>query len=69
MAQYFKLYKKVQMGADFIITQVGYDARKFDEVLRFIRQQGIQVPIIGNVYILNRPVARVMNRERCRDVW
>jgi methylenetetrahydrofolate reductase (NADPH) len=62
LAQYFKLYKKVQMGADFIITQVGYDARKFDEVLRFIRQQGIQVPIIGNVYILNRPVARVMNR-------
>ena len=62
LAQYFKLYKKAQMGADFIITQVGYDARKFDEVLRFIRQQGIQIPVIGNVYILNRPVARVMNR-------
>jgi methylenetetrahydrofolate reductase (NADPH) len=62
LAQYFKLYKKAKAGADFIITQVGYDARKFDEVLRFMRQQGIQVPIIGNVYILNRPVARVMNR-------
>jgi methylenetetrahydrofolate reductase (NADPH) len=62
LVQYFKLYKKAKAGADFIITQVGYDARKFDEVLRFMRQQGIQVPIIGNVYILNRPVARVMNR-------
>lgn len=62
MAQYFKLYKKVKMGADFVITQVGYDARKFDEVLRFMRQQGLQVPMIGNVYILNRGVARVMNR-------
>ena len=52
----------MKSGADFIITQVGYDARKFDEILRFMRQQGIQVPLIGNVYILNRPVARVMNR-------
>jgi len=62
LAQYFKLVKKAKAGADFIITQVGYDARKFDEVLRFLRQQGIQVPIIGNVYVLNRPVAKVMNR-------
>ena len=42
------------MGADFIITQVGFDARKFDELLRFMRQKGIQIPIIGNVYILNQ---------------
>ncbi len=62
LAQYFKLCKKVESGADYIITQVGYDARKFDEILRFVRQQGIQVPLIGNVYVLNRPVARVMNR-------
>ncbi|NWF55773.1 MAG: methylenetetrahydrofolate reductase C-terminal domain-containing protein [Syntrophaceae bacterium] len=62
LAQYFKLCKKAKAGADFIITQVGYDARKFDEVLRFMRQQGIALPIIGNVYVLNRPVAKVMNR-------
>jgi len=62
LAQYFKLYKKAKAGADFVITQVGYDARKFDELLRFMQQQGIQVPIIGNVYVLNRPVARVMNK-------
>jgi methylenetetrahydrofolate reductase (NADPH) len=61
-AQYFKLIKKARMGADFIITQVGYDARKFDEVLRFMRGKGIQIPIIGNVYVLTRAVARVMNR-------
>ncbi len=62
LAQYFKLYKKVKTGADFIITQVGYDARKFDEVLRFMAQREIRVPLLGNVYILNRAVARVMNR-------
>lgn len=63
MAQYFKLWKKMREGADFIITQVGFDARKFDELLRHMRQNKMTVPVLGNVYILNLPVARVMNRK------
>ena len=62
MNQYFKLLKKVRAGADFIITQLGFDARKFDELLRSLRQNNISIPVLGNVYILNRPVARVMNQ-------
>jgi len=50
------------MGADFVITQVGFDARKFDELLKFVGREFPAVPVLGNVYILNRPVARVMNR-------
>ena len=61
-AQYFKLHKKVEMGADFLITQVGFDVRKFDELLRYTRNNGLRVPILGNVYILNKAVARVMNQ-------
>jgi methylenetetrahydrofolate reductase (NADPH) len=61
-AQYFKLYKKLKMGADFVITQVGFDARKFDELMKFMRREFPAVPVLGNVYILNRPVAKVMNR-------
>jgi len=63
MAQYFKLLKKIRAGADFIITQVGYDARKFDELLRFMRHSDIKVPILGNVYVLNLGAARVINRK------
>ena len=63
MAQYFKLWKKAQAGADFVITQVGFDARKFDELLRTMRFGGIDLPVLGNVYILSLPVARVMNRK------
>ncbi|MBS3907341.1 MAG: methylenetetrahydrofolate reductase, partial [Syntrophaceae bacterium] len=44
MAQYYKLYKKVKSGADFLITQVGFDARKFDELLRFMRRNAFQIP-------------------------
>jgi methylenetetrahydrofolate reductase (NADPH) len=62
MVQYYKLFKKVRMGADFIITQVGFDARKFDELIRFLRHHDLRIPVLGNVYLLNRPVARVMNR-------
>ncbi len=62
MAQYNKLFKKARRGVDFLITQVGFDARKFDELLRFMRLHGIRVPILGNVYVLNPAVASVMNR-------
>jgi methylenetetrahydrofolate reductase (NADPH) len=62
MVQYYKLFKKVNEGADFLITQVGFDVRKFDELLRYMRHHNIQIPILGNVYILNQPVAKVMNR-------
>jgi methylenetetrahydrofolate reductase (NADPH) len=63
MAQYYKLSKKVREGADFVITQVGFDGRKFDEVLRFMRRNGMNTPILGNVYMPNLPAARVMNRK------
>ena len=63
MAQYFKLLKKVRMGADFLITQVGFDARKFDELLRCMRLEALGVPVLANVYVLNLPVARAMNRQ------
>jgi methylenetetrahydrofolate reductase (NADPH) len=62
MAQYYRLYKKVKAGADFVITQVGFDARKFDELARTMRRNGLHIPILGNVYVLNQAVAKVMNR-------
>jgi len=63
MAQYYRLYKKAKIGADFVITQLGFDARKFDEVYRYMRHNAIRIPILGNVYILNEAVAKVMNQR------
>jgi len=62
MAQYYRLYKKVKVGADYIITQLGFDVRKFDELIRAMRCSGLHIPILGNVYVLNQAVAKVMNR-------
>ena len=64
VTQYFKLEKKVKAGAQFIITQLGYDARKFHEVIQFIRQKGWNIPVIGNIYILPLGAARLMNQNK-----
>jgi len=62
MAQYYKLFKKVKEGAGFLITQVGFDARKFEELLRYMRHHTVRIPVLGNVYILNKAVAKIMNQ-------
>jgi len=62
MTQFFKLEKKVSAGADFIIPQLGYNIRKFAEILKYMKYRNIYLPILGNVYVINRAVARVMNK-------
>jgi methylenetetrahydrofolate reductase (NADPH) len=62
--QYLKLGLKVRSGAGFVITQVGYDARKQDELLRYMRREDLDVPAIANAYILDRGVARAFNAGR-----
>ena len=63
MIQYYKLKKKIGAGAKFIVTQLGYDARKFHEVLLFIKRSGLNIPLIGNIYILPYGAAKMMNRN------
>jgi len=63
MSQYYKLKKKIEAGAQFIITQLGYDARKFHEVLLFMKQHGFNIPLVGNIYILPFGAAKMMNRN------
>lgn len=63
MTQYFKLKKKIAAGAQFIVTQLGYDARKFHEVLLFMKQNDFNIPLVGNIYVLPFGAARMMNRN------
>ncbi len=63
--QYLKLEKKIFNGAGFVITQLGYDARKFDELLRYMRLAGLgNIPVLGNVYVPHRIVSRIMNQNQ-----
>lgn len=60
--QFLKLEKKVAAGADFIIPQLGYDMRKFHEIGRYLKARDLDVPLLGNVYVLTRGAARAMNK-------
>ncbi|MYF92763.1 MAG: methylenetetrahydrofolate reductase, partial [Gemmatimonadetes bacterium] len=62
MPQYFKLAKKIHVGAAFVISQIGYDARKQDELLKYMALCGLDVPVIANVYVLSRPAARFFHK-------
>jgi len=60
-AQYAKLCRKVAAGAQFIITQLGYDVRKFNELRKMVGRLGIGIPVLGSVYMLSPMAARAMN--------
>lgn len=64
LAQYYKVKKKIDHGAQFIVTQLGFDARKFHEVLQFIRAYAPAIPVIGNIYILPYGTAKIMNSNQ-----
>jgi methylenetetrahydrofolate reductase (NADPH) len=63
LTQFYKLEKKINSGAKFIITQLGYDPRRFDELKRFMQQNNLNVPLIGNIFVLPAGVAKVMNKN------
>ena len=62
--QYLKLALKVRAGADFVIPQLGYDARAWDELLRAMRRADLHVPVLANVYVLSRTLARLFNTNQ-----
>ncbi|MDP2719904.1 MAG: methylenetetrahydrofolate reductase C-terminal domain-containing protein [Dehalococcoidia bacterium] len=64
MGQYYKLKKKVRAGADFLITQVGYDVRKLHELRLWLKMHGHQIPALASIYVLSDATAKVMQANR-----
>jgi methylenetetrahydrofolate reductase (NADPH) len=64
MGQYYKLKKKIEAGAKFIITQVGYDARKLHELMQWLKLNNYHVPPLANIYILPYGAGRTMNANQ-----
>jgi methylenetetrahydrofolate reductase (NADPH) len=68
MPQYFKLARKIRAGARFIINQIGYDARKMAELLRYMSLKGLNVPVIANVFVLTAKAARYFHAGKVPGV-
>jgi methylenetetrahydrofolate reductase (NADPH) len=66
--QYLKLRKKAQAGARFVINQIGWDVRKDDELLRWMRRDGLELYALANVYLLSRTAARAFRAGKIPGV-
>lgn len=67
--QYLKLEKKIAAGADYAITQLGYDSRKFRELKRYLDERGLRTPIFGNVYVLPFKASQRMSKGDPPGCW
>ena len=63
VTQYYKLLRKLRAGARFVITQVGFSARKFQELKFFLEEEGFgEVPVLGSILVMDVRLARVISR-------
>jgi len=67
--QYLKLEKKIAAGADFAITQLGFDSGKSRELKRYMDERGLKTPIFGNVYVLPPKAAERMSKGEPPGCW
>lgn len=68
MPQLLKLRKKVRHGARFVVNQIGYNARKDHELLRWVAQERLGVAMLANVFVLSPAAARVFHEGRVPGV-
>ncbi|HEU4599741.1 MAG TPA: methylenetetrahydrofolate reductase C-terminal domain-containing protein [Solirubrobacterales bacterium] len=66
--QLLKLGKKVRAGARFAINQIGWEARKDDELLRWARSELPSLKLLANVYLLSPAAARAFHAGRVPGV-
>jgi methylenetetrahydrofolate reductase (NADPH) len=61
MMQLCKLRLKVAAGAQFVITQIGFNLRKLHELKLYLERQGMgHIPVLANVYVPTGKIARMM---------
>ena len=66
--QYEKLKRKIAVGADFVITQLGYDIRKFDELIQFCTSANIATPLVANIFMTDLATAQLVQGEKISGV-
>jgi methylenetetrahydrofolate reductase (NADH) len=61
MMQLYKLQLKIAAGAEFVITQLGYNLRKLYELKQFMDREDLgHIPVLANVYVPTARVAQMM---------
>lgn len=60
--QYLKAVKKLRAGANFLMTQIGWDPRKFEEVRRVFDGRGYHAPLMAELLLLTSARSRRIRR-------
>ena len=63
VTQHLKAVKKLRAGADFLITQIGWDPRKFEEVCWVLDGRGCRVPLMAELLLLTPARSRRIRRS------
>lgn len=67
--QLLKARKKIEVGARFLIGQIGFDARKQSELGAYLHAHGLgDVPLIGNVFLMSARLARFFRSGKIAGV-
>ncbi len=65
LTQLYKMDMKLRTGAEWLVSQIGYDGRKHHELIRYLhmtRGEATAPPVLGAVYVLSAPAARFFGR-------
>lgn len=62
LGQYLKAAKKLRAGADLLMTQIGWDMAKFEELRDFLAARGYDVPLMAELLHLTASRARRIRR-------
>jgi len=64
LPQYFKMEKKIRAGASYFILQLGYDSRKWAELLVYANMRNITTPFLASIYVLTKGVAKLFHGDK-----
>lgn len=67
-AQYLKLHKKIKAGADYIITQLGFDLSAYRQVKNFLNEANYAQPILACVMPLTLARAQFMVKQNVAGI-
>lgn len=62
VGQYLKLTKKISAGACFVVTQMGFDVRKFQELLFFQQEVAPSLPLSATVFLPDAKLANIIHK-------
>lgn len=66
--QYLKMAKKINVGANYIITNCGWDMEKFEELIWYRDARAFRVPVVANLLLPSLGWARGIHSGRLPGV-